>query len=242
MATLPKKDGGVRTVAIATSLYRLLMELDHDEVKEFAEAKAYSRDSATAGASAVHAAEDRALEAEVARLEEKHTLTLLWDLKKFFDSISVKKLFAEAYRLGFPIKQLALSMAVHHAPRRLKLGAAIGQPILRLGRSILAGCKRSTDLARVYTLRLVSALAESHPLVTLYQHVDDISNLVVASSTDHLVSAAVEYAKDFARMVAALQLTISDKSTAYPTVLRHELSPRKSPSSGIPDEGGGAWG
>ena len=44
MATLPKKDGGVRTVAIATSLYRLLMELDHDEVQAFADAKAYVRD------------------------------------------------------------------------------------------------------------------------------------------------------------------------------------------------------
>ena len=33
MATLPKKDGSTRTVAIAASLYRLLMELDKEEVK-----------------------------------------------------------------------------------------------------------------------------------------------------------------------------------------------------------------
>ena len=30
MATLPKKDGGARAVAVAATLYRLLMQLDND--------------------------------------------------------------------------------------------------------------------------------------------------------------------------------------------------------------------
>ena len=35
MATLPKKDGGVRTVAIASTIYRLLMKLDGLEASDF---------------------------------------------------------------------------------------------------------------------------------------------------------------------------------------------------------------
>ena len=35
MATLPKKDGGTRTVAIATTIYRLLIQLDNEELETF---------------------------------------------------------------------------------------------------------------------------------------------------------------------------------------------------------------
>ena len=116
MATLPKKCGGTRTVAIAATLYRLLMELDNDEVAEYESRNAFHGESATAGASAVRAAEDRALLAELEAREGQQTVTLLWDLKKFFDSINIPKLVEEAEETGFPIKQLALSLAVHLAP------------------------------------------------------------------------------------------------------------------------------
>ena len=170
MEMLPNNCGGTRTVATAATLYRLLMELDKEEVKLFEKQNAFENDSATKGASAVHAAEERALAAELSRLEGFFSLMLLWDLQNFFDSIDVKTLFAEAAEVGFPLLQLALSMLVHQAPRRLKLGTAIGEPILELGRSILAGCSRSTDVARVYTLRMVKTLACCHPLVKIYQH------------------------------------------------------------------------
>ena len=67
---------------------------------------------------------------------------------QFFDSIDVPTLFAEAWRLHFPLQQLAMSMAVHHAPRMLQLGSAVGEFISHLGRSMLVGCKRSTHFAR----------------------------------------------------------------------------------------------
>ena len=90
MATLPKKDGSTRTVAIVASLYRLLMELDKEEVKLFEKHNAFENDSATKGASAVHAAEERAVAAELSRLERYFSLMLRWDFKKFFDSSDVK--------------------------------------------------------------------------------------------------------------------------------------------------------
>ena len=81
---------------------------------------------------------------------------------------------------------------MHLAPIRLKLGDAVGMPIIELGRSILAGCKRSTHLARVYTIRAVRELDDKHPNVSLGQHVDDISNLVVARTENELVTRAVQ--------------------------------------------------
>ena len=121
MATLPKKDNGTRTVAIAATVYRLLMELDNAEVAKFEKDNAFEFDSAKAGASAVTAAEDRALETELATMEGKHIMVVLWDLMKFFDTINVEILFQEVAKVGFPLRQLLLSTVVHHSPRRLKL-------------------------------------------------------------------------------------------------------------------------
>ena len=165
MATLPKKDGGSRTVAIASTIYRLLMELDNEELEQFERTNAFVNDSAKAGASGTIATEDRALEAEMAHDAGCHTLTMLYDMKKFFDSINISKLFELAAACLFPLK-LVLSMVVHHAPRRLKLSTALSEPITALGRSILAGCKRSTQLARVYTLQMVKGLAQAHQGIT----------------------------------------------------------------------------
>ena len=57
------------------------MELDNEEVEAYEKENAFHGDSATAGASAVRAAEDRALLAELESNEGKKTVTLLWDLK-----------------------------------------------------------------------------------------------------------------------------------------------------------------
>ena len=50
---MPKKDGGVRIVTIATTIYRLMMEADNEEVVEFEKEHHFYNDSAAAGASVV---------------------------------------------------------------------------------------------------------------------------------------------------------------------------------------------
>ena len=235
MATLPKKDGGARTVAIATTIYRILMELDNEELEESEKTNAFRNDSAKAGASAAIAAEDRALEAELARADQQDTLTMLYDMKKFFDSLNVAKLFELANDCPFPSKQLVLSMIVHHAPRRLKLGKALSEPIVRMGRSILAGCKRSTPLARVYTLNMVKVLANTHSTFTsLYIHVDDISTLTKASSGKEMVKRATAFACDFAKFARDLKLDISDKTTVVPDNVHTRQFAKNASQLGVP--------
>ena len=74
MSSIPKKDGGTRTIAIAATLYRLLMQLDNDEIEAFEKVNAFKNDSAKAGSSAIEAAEDRAWLAELAKLKGKSTI------------------------------------------------------------------------------------------------------------------------------------------------------------------------
>ena len=216
LASLPKKTGDTRTVAIMATYYRLLMELDNQRLEDFEEKHAYCKDSAKKGASAEYAAEERALEAEIKHLLGKSTCTMLWGYRKFFDSIDIQTLIKEAVMVGFPIMELALTLINHLAPRRLKMGKAVGKAVCTFGCSMLAGCKRSTQMARTYTLRFVKKMAKDFAEVTLYQHVDDMTNMIAPLNDSRLAITAIEYAIEFKRQSDKLKLTISDKSTIIP--------------------------
>ena len=81
-------------------------------------ASGHARDSAKAGASAVHSAEERALDAELAQAAGKESLLMLWDLQKFFDSVSLQVLVSEARQVDLPMPQLALS-STHRSRHRM---------------------------------------------------------------------------------------------------------------------------
>ena len=80
--------------------------------------------------------ERRALEAELAHLENKIVALGLWDIHKFFDSIDLPALLCEALAVAFPQSELGYSLVVHAAPRVLRHGKAHGDIIPRVGRSI----------------------------------------------------------------------------------------------------------
>lgn len=185
--------------------------MDNDELDQLEQPHAFCNDSAANGKSALEAPEERALSAELAKLEGTNTITLPWDIKKCFDAIDIATQIAEARRSKFPLQELALSLAVYHAPRSLKLGSALGQAIVGLGRIIIAGCKRSTTLARVYTLGMAEYLNASHPAVALHLHVDDTSNEVVAAGRRSLYGTALDYAIHLNKHTDRLLIDISEK-------------------------------
>lgn len=54
-----------------------------------------------------------------------------------------------------------MSMMVHVAPRKLKMGKAVSNNTTSVGRGIFAGCKRSQFMAKAYTIRAVDKLRRS---------------------------------------------------------------------------------
>ena len=125
-------------------------------------------------------------------------------------------------------------MIVHHAPRRLKLGKAMGNAIAKFGRSMIAGCKRSTQLARLYTVGGIKKLARVHKNIQLYQHVDDVSNLVADESGQNAVVKTLRFAVGFVEMCRNLRLDISTKSIVVPDSGSARKVARVLTESGIP--------
>ena len=168
------------------------------------------------GASALASSGVRAVEVELAKLEWKFSLTTLWGIQKYFDSMVIPRLIVEAKALQFPASELALTLTVHAAPRRLKMGKSLGRIVSLMARSILAGCKRSTDLARLYLLQPIRKVYEHSTQVSTHQHVDDISSIAVFATSDWLHRSALRSAIQLHRGLQDLQHEVSSKSLIIP--------------------------
>ena len=132
---------------------------------------------------------------------------------KFFDSLDdIPTLVERAEETGFPRAQLALALIVHNSSRVVQVGGAIGKTINSLGRSIMAGCTTSASLARAYMRKPVDNVGndDNHKL---YEHVDDLAQLIVHKSPMTAKIIAIRQGIQMRKNLKEGKLTISGKST-----------------------------
>ena len=67
---------------------------------------------------------------------------------KFYDKIRYDVLRRECEENKYGKRKTAMSMLIHAAPRKLKMGKAVSKNTRSMGRGIVAGCKRSQSLAK----------------------------------------------------------------------------------------------
>ena len=106
-------------------------------------------DAAVAGSSCLHVALSRALLGEACTLVGAPAAQVLWDIKKFYDSIMPERLAKLAEDLRYPLVQLYMALAVH-MPGRVIIDKGVGSRTLFPVHSILAGCTQSTAWSKVY--------------------------------------------------------------------------------------------
>ena len=212
MAALGKQCGGARCIAVAATYYRLLMAIIRPIVREWDRNIGSEYDSALVGRSPIYATAQRAMIMEQASLRGLCTILILWDLRQFFDSIDLSRLIPQCVRLGFPEEALLLGLQAHRAPRILKMLGTHSQPIEATGRSILAGCTLSTSLARAYLRHAIGKLAPQAGHM-LAEHVDDMDQLVVTSTTQAAIIMIVEQALALTEGLAEQNLNIAADKT-----------------------------
>ena len=108
-------------------------------------------DAAKPGSSCLYAMETRQILLDMLKALEYDTMEGLWDFVKFYDTLDPYVLLGRLRHLEYGRTKTALTMLVHYAPRLLKLGLAYSQPTESMGRSIVAGCGRSGNLAKSYS-------------------------------------------------------------------------------------------
>ena len=157
MAMLQQKEKGHRTVATMASGYRVYTGLDKENEKEWDLEHSHADDSSKPETSRLRVAEERLIEQETLNLDGYHTLVVLWDLVKFYDTIRYDVLRRESEGNKYGKRKIAITMFVRAASRKLKMGKAVSKNTKSMGRGIVAGCKRSQSLAKAYTNRSVDS-------------------------------------------------------------------------------------
>ena len=117
-------------------------------IKAWSRETAPSWDYAVEGRSALMSAANRQWCNELAILSNNCCASNLWDMEQFFDTIDLVDVRHAANKHKYPSRPLELALAVHSAPRMLKIQSASSQLLLP-SRSILQGCMHSGHFARL---------------------------------------------------------------------------------------------
>ena len=121
-------------------LYRFTNNICYPLVDQWDSLNASTFDQAGRGSSALFAATQRCIIAEIAVAIGSLVACALHDYDKFFDSIEVIDLLNEVVATDYPVAPFLLAIDQHLAPRVIQCQGVCGKP-MSVFRSIVAGCK-----------------------------------------------------------------------------------------------------
>jgi hypothetical protein len=174
MPLLGKPDGGERCVAKSPMLYRTWNRCRRSHIKAWEDSAAASFDMARAGSSASKAAATKAYYLETAHTNGKKAAALLWDLHKYFDSVSVQVLTDRAAKVGYPALDLAMGAQMHMAPRVFQNQGHCSKGTV-VSRSILAGCSHAIPFTRAFMNSKIQRVQKEVDDVDVGVYVDDVA-------------------------------------------------------------------
>ncbi len=208
---LGKPGNKCRTISKTPVLtYRMPLRADN-EVRNWELENKQDYDKASVGSSALLAALKRNLSAEIAHWLGKEFATILNDFDKFFDTVDLKTLMTEAIHSGFPISQLAFALQQHLAPRVLQACKQSSTPV-QIVKSILAGCKYSVAMTRVYLKRGMTKVVEKHKDANTELFVDDTSMHTPGNDNEEVRQILIPAMLTFKEIVSKRKLTLSPKA------------------------------
>ena len=182
----------------------MLREWGEDNVDEF--------DYATRGRSALTSASLRAWSNEVASISGQESISVLWDLDKFYDSIDPQDVMTTAVDAAYPPSHLVMALSMHMAPRCLLLNG-IASLIIFPNKSTIAGCSHSNSFARLPLQKPIRRMAAEapQPKLKIATFVDDVAQISRGRMAE-IAEAAIKAAITFCVSMKALGLRVSSKT------------------------------
>ena len=112
------------------------------------------------------------------------SVTVLWDMAKFYDSVSWPKLLELSDDLGYPALLLGIGLQVHCAPRVLRTRMGCLSTGTTVTTSILAGDGQSNSFARAMLHRLLEKAHMDFKPVIINEFVDDLAQRAEGTERD----------------------------------------------------------
>ena len=175
---LDKPTGGFRPIGIFCSAYRLWARCRRSVLQSWEGANRRPYFAAAAGKSPVDAVWKHAVRAQGATNSGMQAATLLWDLRKFYESFDHAELIKRGIATGLHEAMIRVCIRMYKSSRHIALKDTVGQALCPT-RGIVAGCTAATTWVKVYTLAACDRLLQLCPCVHFDFYLDDFQ----ASST-----------------------------------------------------------
>lgn len=152
-----KPTGGTRPIALMPMIYRVRTKVRRPHITRWAKYHEGPRDAAIRGSSPLRAALNSQLLDEVGRYKQGTNGTILFDMEKFYDNISITKLMMLGLQHGYPRRLMSLGLQMHMACRGLKCYNTHPSHTMPTN-GIMAGCAQSTTFAKVLLMDVVQTM------------------------------------------------------------------------------------
>ena len=210
-AVAPKPKGGDRilgmlpyTMKVWSKLRYPLSERWSDEIGEF-------WDTAIKGSSPLQASLARACMDECCFTMGISCATILLDLEKFYDSISIIKLCQAGLMQGFPAVILAMELQMFLAPRYLRERQWISRPIT-IGKSLVAGSPHGGKLAKALLGPILQRAHEKYQFSIMMKTFVDDTIIRSEGTASNVETTLVQAGTSIGHDMLSAGLTISPKT------------------------------
>ncbi len=181
VALIPKPDWSDRPITLLPILVRLYFKMRLCELNGWCEENQKKWDAAVKGKSAVRAALQELLMDEIAQCENTNRATIAWDLEKFYDSISIKRLVEAAIKHKYPGVQLVLGLRCYLGPRMVTWAGQTSHWV-NPDTSITAGCVQGNHMARMIVYHILEQVEKEVQDANITQFVDDCTTACQGST------------------------------------------------------------
>jgi hypothetical protein len=181
---IPKKDGGLRPIALFRTAYRVFAKLQMWEFRAWICHQPRFGINMTSGRRTL----DAAWRSRIRDLSRQGTYAaeIQMDLRKAFEQVNRARLLDLALHEGCPMRPLLTSLLSYRWPRRLVYQKFVASPI-NPTHGIAAGSSMATFELEIYLADAIRRATAILPRPVLSVHVDDIS---LYTTGDTLKSAA----------------------------------------------------
>ena len=188
---LPKPRGGLRPIAIFCGLYRLWAKARKPELMKWDMQFPRPFFACGTGRAPEDTVSRQALRAEHCAITAGHTVSVLWDAKKFFEQFGLKKLHAELVRWRWPAYLRRLPITVYGGPRVFTMQGYMLRPWYAEA-GLPAGCVFALYMVKAYCTHAFDRVAAQHPRAQLDVYVDDMTLTVHGRNLHSVAEDAIE--------------------------------------------------
>ena len=216
MAMLPKKIDKERPIALTSMAYRAWCKVRWDKFQQWSAEYSVTSpwDRAQKGSSSLDISLKRLITYEGIRARQRHGITLLLDLKEFYEHVDLDIFITQASCHGFPAVLLQGALQVYTGPRYIQGESCLSAPV-RAERGIMAGCPFAVGLGKLALHPVMQELWRHPALSHLDLFVDDSGYDVEHRNPEKCASNAYRIWKEVQAQFKKIDMPVSIKKTAW---------------------------